>query len=600
MIEYVIISSKSKPLHELMAEYDQRSILEKTDKQHFIQMKDDVALLARSRFNYQGSPIYENGNSFTVLVGYIVSEKFQNDPQTITKQIHYLLKQSGDRSWIDMALGEFQIVHFDGVKVEFLLSKTMTHPLYYSEDSAGIGISNRSALACLLVANPSFDVMAQLEIIAFDSIISNRTAYEQVLCLDRGTQLTFDGKIRLIPKQNLWHLEAPTDFSGTKDLSDWFVRHLALLPKQMNIDRDMTFNLSGGKDSRVLLSLFKAAGLMDYHSEVITLGEQNDPEVLAAKNITQHYHLAHTIKPRQVPANSFLEKLPLHIFQMEGEINARVLHGNYKGLRKCVFTGHEAGLRESFVGTESINSLEDVNSFIDTSIPLDPIGFLHAEPKLLMRAGIKKIHEQSHRFGVLPKNFINWFSIVGRGCRWVGKLTSSSSPSGLYANLFCSSRIVEYAHNLGVENRKREMFHFAMLAHIDTEILTYPFANQDWNDDLKKQFGYIKFPPPLRAGPNPVLQWWDRMFQNKILFKQIIDKTRHPKLERFIDYNKMFSYIDKVQNPSARAMLSIFAVITSNVMFHGLTLDRDGVTRMERICCELKDSNTDLCSINSF
>ncbi len=56
----------------------------------------------------------------------------------------------------------------------------------------------------------------------------------------------------------------------------------------MKIDYGMPFNLSGGKDVRLLLTLFQDYGLMKNHSHILTYGNQNDEEVVAAKLIANH------------------------------------------------------------------------------------------------------------------------------------------------------------------------------------------------------------------------------------------------------------------------------------------------------------------------
>ena len=148
---------------------------------------------------------------------------------------------------------------------------------------------------------PRLDPQTQVEIMAFDSILSDRTAFVDTNCLSRGHSINVDYtgnqfKMTRIKDDSLW-ADDSLEFSNVREaydslipVKDWFIDHLRLLPEQMKIDSDMPFNLSGGKDSRLLLTLFREAGLMNYHSNVLTYGEKTDGEVEAARQVTKHYN----------------------------------------------------------------------------------------------------------------------------------------------------------------------------------------------------------------------------------------------------------------------------------------------------------------------
>ncbi|WP_286242913.1 hypothetical protein [Methanobacterium ferruginis] len=93
---------------------------------------------------------------------------------------------------------------------------------------------------------------------AFDSILSDRTAFIDTKCLSRGHSINIEYienqfKMALLKADSLW-INDEYEFSNIREaydsllpVSDWFLEHLQLLPKQLQIDSDMAFNLSGGK-----------------------------------------------------------------------------------------------------------------------------------------------------------------------------------------------------------------------------------------------------------------------------------------------------------------------------------------------------------------
>ncbi|BDZ69410.1 hypothetical protein [Methanobacterium ferruginis] len=333
---------------------------------------------------------------------------------------------------------------------------------------------------------------------------------------------------------------------------------------------------------------------MNYHSNVITYGEETDAEVEAARVITKHYNLEHKVVPRGVTGNVFLDKLPLHIYQLEGEINCRILHGNYLGRRKVLFTGIDFGIAERFPDTEKIQDLNDLNDYLTTRMPFDPIGFLNNDSISSMYDTLNDILQDSINWNVPPGEFLNWFSVIGRGARWDGKVTSMSSPSGLFANPLCSQPVVKAGINMGVANRKRQLLHFAIMSSIDKEIIKYPFYNQEWDKDIvkefKNEFEFPKEPITSNTVRKADTMWWDDIYldNNKTTIKRIIYGARHPDLDSYINYNKLFNYITKVDMPSHRAMLQIFSVISANLLFHAGDITKEGMKKITEVIDNIK------------
>ncbi len=125
-----------------------------------------------------------------------------------------------------------------------------------------------------------------------------------------------------------------------KPISEWFVEHLSLFDRQVRLDESMAFKLSGGKDSRLMLTTFIRAEILDRQDSVLTYGDDEDPEVRAASPIARHYGLRHEIVAGDSSPAKLFDRLPLHIFQTEGEVNAHTLKGDYLDTRENAFSGH--------------------------------------------------------------------------------------------------------------------------------------------------------------------------------------------------------------------------------------------------------------------
>jgi len=591
MLEFTVFVSKRKltETKELKSEFNKRSILtEIEDVTHFLFMNHQAVLLYKQKYTYQGNLVHIDGDHFTALVGYILSPKFTNHPSSIVKELHVLLSNNSDRAWLNACMGEFIIVYYNGLTLEVTTSVGATHLVYYRQSDDEILISNRLSLTNLSLMHfkPKINIKSQLQIIAYDSIFNEQTTFEESFCLERGYTLKLTMKHipileKVINSQFLGTTYIDKSEFALEEISEytqWYLDHIRLFTKQVDIKGGMDFFLSGGKDSRLLLASFVETGFIHEFKQVVTFGSPGDADVQAAKLVANHYHLPHEIRPRSVAKNVFFERLPFHIYHMEGEINARILSGNYIGLRKAEFTGHEIGLREAFVHTGQIQNEDDLMDYIDHQLPIDPIGFMKQNTLDNLKQEIKEIYFKSIDFNINAQNFLNYFIIIGRGPRWAGKITSMNSAAGLYINLLINSKLLKLTHRIGVNNRNLHLTHLGMMKAIDKTLLTIPFAKQSWPDETLKLYKK-KFKLPIHVISddesnkdfNPLAnQWWDAIYykDNGNYMKKILHELRHPSLAPFIDYNIVNYYIDSAKNVSGRAMLSIYGLLSSSLVLH--------------------------------
>ncbi len=611
MLEFALIFSnqlinKTRLLDNHITEsYKSRSILKDINEVNQLFFHPQAVLLYKVKYVYQGRTVYHDvkNSSFTGLVGYIVSEKLHHYNE-IVSELHSLLKNSQDRSWLENCLGEFIIIHYDKDKIEVIPSNAGTHLIYYRQSEFEVLISNRLSLTNLSFTQfiPKIDIDSQLQIIAYDSIFNDKTTFKDSKCLERGYYLNINfehnrPRIEKIINKNFLGTEYILDSKKALDQiienTNWLKGMLELFNEQVYFTKGLNFFLSGGKDSRVLLSLFVKSGFIENFKQVITYGSPGDADVEAAKLIASFYNKKHEILPRGIAKNIFFERLPYHVYHMEGEINSRILSGNYLGTRGAEFTGHEVGLREAFVDPLSIKTEKDLFFYIDNRLPIDPIGFISIEYTNQLKNDVKKIYDKSSPFKINPENFLNYFSIIGRGPRWVGKITSMNSAAGLYINLLINSPLNKTAHRIGVYNREMHLIHLGMLLALDKDILKIPFAKQSWPMETLKRFGSLYKLPTYQIEDdvknsqfNPYgNNWWEAIYDkdNGQFIKYVLHSLRHKELDKYLDYNILNYYIDNAKKVSGRAMLSIYAIISASLLLHAKDITDSSLKEMDFI-----------------
>ncbi len=619
MLEYAIIR-KNRPISPqegeiLTQNYIKRSLME-VDLPVYSHpfMGGKALLLYRDNgHNTQGSPVFIKKEAFTCLAGYVLSPKLENDPDTIANQVHHRLNSPEEARG---AFGEYQIAHFDGRNVRVFCSKLMTHPVYYRQEGSEVTISNRASLTNIGREEPvKLDVMAQLQIIAHDHIFENRTAFEGVYCLDRGCHLVLpqEGPLQKIKEESLWgdpafeRADMMSLYRGFEKNLRAYIEKLSLLPRQTHMDTGMPFGISGGKDSRLLMAIFAETGILKLFDGSFTYGEEDNPEVIAAKPIAKYFGMAHEARPRSIPTNTYLNRLGHHVFQMEGEVNSRTLHGTYMNKRKVDFTGHQFATRENFTGEHLIKTEEDLKKYLGTGFPLDPIGFLRPRDLKTMGADLLGQFDRAKQWHITADNFLAYFNAAGQGTRWGGKLTAASSVSGPYMSLLCAEDMMTFTINMGPENRRKELFHLFTLGYLAPKLLTLPFAYQRWNPQAQEVFSQ-KFPMTedvIKGEAKKSYNWWDMVYQDdegKNLVR-LIEGLRHPALENYVDYNHVYRYIGQIKASKGRELLSIFGLITANALFQAgdvTLLGRDRLTdTIEQIKKEMEQKTKPLPKVKT-
>ena len=623
MFEFVVVA-KNLPIHPqeemaLQARYAERSLLSEPYTSWRLPIFGDKAiLLGRSRFEHQGSPVFRDQHGFTCLDGYLVSERLATRSDDVVKQVHRILLDSQDRDWLSNCLGEFLIVHYNDRRrlLEFLCSELRTVPLYLREGKDAVCVSNRASLCNVgFEGKPQLNVLGQLaHVAALESLQGDTTAFEEVRFLprDRSALLRYPvpdnrrgaPELIMLERERSWAVpgvEVPTMeevLEETRSITTWLLEHLRLFRKQINVQGGGKYGLSGGKDSRLVLALLAESRLVELYDGVFTFG--SEAEIVAAATVAAHYNLDQEVQPWQKRSPGwFFQSLGRHIFEAEGEVNChdptvsdplRSLHG--KNLARLDITGHEgSALRAYLEHVKSDEKSDEVaRKYLREAMLIDPIGVLKAEVVEDMRRGLLDDYERSLARHTRPENFFNLRRIEQRVPRWTGKHRQVHSATALVSNILCAPPLFTLAHNMGSENRRRELLHLGMLAALDPKLLRYPFAEQKWRPPVMAAFGeryrLLEYAVTNPMGRRPSGGWYATLQKNggRSLGRTISDLA-HPDTEGLIDYQKLMNFLSVLsETPEVHgSVISIMGVVSANLLLHAQDVSRDGASRTQAI-----------------
>ena len=219
---------------------------------------------------------------------------------------------------------------------------------------------------------------------------------------------------------------------------------------------------------------------------------------------------------------------------------------------------------------------------------IDPIGVLKAEVVEDMRRGLLDDYERSLARHTKPENFQNLRRIEQRLPRWTGKLRQVYSATALVSNILCAPPLFTLAHNMGPENRRRELLHLGVLSALDPKLLRYPFAEQKWHPAVMAAFGeryrlleYAVTDQGMARRPSG--GWYATLQKNggRSLGRTISDLA-HPDTEGLIDYQKLMNFLSETREVR-RSVISIMGVVSANLLLHAQDVSRDGASRTQAI-----------------
>jgi hypothetical protein len=181
------------------------------------------------------------------------------------------------------------------------------HPVYVGAAEGHTVVSNDSRLVAAAMAElghpPRRDLTSSAVVGLIGHVCGNRTGYEDVTVLPIGHEIRLDGQgCEIVPRTiHPWTVEtAPLDDERIgqieRDLHDF----MALLVEQPGPTRSQ---LTGGKDSRLVMGIAVAAGFAD-EIEFVSYGDAGHPDVSLASEIATRNNLSWVREPWP-PSNGF-------------------------------------------------------------------------------------------------------------------------------------------------------------------------------------------------------------------------------------------------------------------------------------------------------
>lgn len=568
MIEYLVVKPHSKEEIPLICEsFAAHSLL--VQRGHDVQVEQSGShyVLHTQEKGPQGSFFTKLEDGFVLFHGWCVGVQFEDD-RRLCESIHAAVLEG--RALADLfadAFGEVSVFYQRGDRLEHFQTITGTRTVYYSRQPTAnaYAIANRASLcaAAFPWMQSNINTEALIDVVACDQVIGQKSSIAKVFRLLPTEKIeSRRGHLFVSDRQLLLPRIADISLGGAYDLCRDIVERMKLGVRRLLeiglLSAQDSIPLSGGRDSRCILAMVTSAVGKAEKIKAHTVGIDTSDEVKAARMLCDQAQITHSVS---VPSNSqvnFLDKLALHNFQLEGEISARILHGNFLGNRGPVLTGHEV-FRETVV--DDVEADDFAASIVDR-YPLDPVGICGEKARERIRFELEERLFSFEALGVLPAQWKLFSRLLDRGARWVGKLTENSEPAGPYLNPFCTDAVMNAMAQIPEQFRALDILHFTLLNELNPEWLSVPFANQRWAEELRNSdFSGAHVTDKIVEQGTGSPGWWNVMLQDRERFAGILCCVIQDDAEDAFDARKLLATVSSGRHLGSRDVLSLFGVL---------------------------------------
>jgi hypothetical protein len=300
---------------------------------------------------------------------------------------------------------------------------------------------------------------------------------------------------------------------------------------ELPIPRPMA-DLTGGKDSRLILALLREAGVTD-RFRFRTIGAPDLPDAAVARELAEELALDHEALVREpMGPELFVRRLTAHTFQTSGMVSAWDLSGGLGVSSNPVVSGLYAELmRTHYSSFPLLTSMSALRERMARSARGDPGSVLKPD----VRAHYQQVHDEelydrADAGGGSPQDRLDTFFLHHRLRRWSGTTEEIGNHARLYP--LYSLLGLRAAFVIGDEARRDGLLHLEVMRRAAPELAQHRFAGSGWPESLladRPDADRLR-PPPLKASPRGAPPWQATRLvdQRKVIADFLLGDPQNP------------------------------------------------------------------------
>jgi len=550
---------------------------------------DEHALLFAASSNSKlfkiDRPYSVDGNSGLVFAGLPTLEELSSsNDRDIAAVLKTSLRKSDQCELHQKLGGTWSIAEYGNKKITAFSDFSGFNSVFYTKGNGIVAISNKAGLLRPIADRSKQIFTGQLDPIALSwlpgttMIQGHATAYSGVKKVPPGYYCTIDKKGLRISRHATTYFD-PIDLEGRVTLEQFVEARSSVLAKRaewyFKRGLKLASHLTGGKDSRTMLAVLKASGLVSSLEQITTVGEEDSGDVIIARQITNELGLddQHDVRPRgksarSRPLSDVKRGFAHSIAKYDGQLTA--YDGAQKPLSRFPSVSFFTGAGGEIYRPKSYRSFENLGQaytqFVNWSATHDSLGILNRPTRVLQRHQIRqrvrqmlesKIDAQHTKY-YIDHRLSNW------GCgHWQGS-AGNQIPFLLDLDL---SRLLFRKQEFG------ETIHYLIIKSLAPDLLRIPFFRARWTGPTRKLAEDDGFDlDPLDGEVSKGFPWQFDFYREygEALIRDLRSKSLGP-FQFSVDRNRL-SHASIAMDADSAQIKSLFSLVTGRELANIATL----------------------------
>ncbi|MGF7118265.1 hypothetical protein [Methanobacterium oryzae] len=350
--------------------------------------------------------------------------------------------------------------------------------LYYSNSEDGFALSNRvSTLSELLNYKKINKKHIAAHIGYLGRSLSFGTMFENIYHIPSGTKITISDNIEL---KRIYDFLYDKELENKYDQNEeeyWDECHKKISSQvkafsNLGIENNLELGITGGKDSRLLLSFF-----YKHLSSTWTWGPAYSPEVIVGRMCSEKLKLNHAAREMRESSDpeNLMKYIPGHLFNTEFERSPWDLHRLLK----------ETNDKYNIDGQELIKGIPYKEDMAIEDI-LDNIDKVYDDNNTIVKEQNKEIKTNNHEISREYLNNIHNLNkfpilerIVGYG-RWSSITHDYRFSNSFVIGLLLTNTILKYNYNCSIEDVLNLKIHYELTKRNCPDLLEIPLFDAEF------------------------------------------------------------------------------------------------------------------------
>jgi hypothetical protein len=412
--------------------------------------------------------------------------------------------------------------------------------IYRAETDDFVAYSTSPRLAARVAAvpgqEPDRDPLGVAWLPFLGWIVGDRTGYVSTRVLPMGAYVEVDpayGSRVRFSNPTPWAADLPSAGAELVDLVHEDLSASVRSVAQISAPR-RTADITGGKDSRLVLALLLQEGVADRFG-FRTSGYDHSPDAVVGGQIAARFRLAHEHPvPPVMSEQDFRRQLATHVFQTAGMFSAWEFKGGLTVSSTLKVTGCVGeALRTHFKKYPVMSTVGELQKQFYGRSALRGFSILrHDVAAELLDLLDAELVQRVDGGGSAPQDLADSFYWRHRNRRWFGtyeELGEAGRVFPLYSLIG-----LQAAFALGSVQRRNEYLHFAIMRKACPALAKVPFADAGWSEnlvsDLRDAADY-RTPAVRHEGTGPAPTQWrpQRLLDNlDVAGDLLLDESSSP------------------------------------------------------------------------